>query len=364
MPKSNTFKKVTRFIALLLLVGIVITLLIKFQSNNLYGAFELEASEQWIVRQERPGEIVARHTQGRREAVQGIKLYRYSDDDIVTIILFSNLVEGSYVDLGDPILEINSISDNSKDKLLEARIKRLQEQLKLHYNGEFQAKQNEAVATLALAETNLISYLPIMEKRRELAKKGFLSLDEMHFSEDEYFARKQEVEVAKAALEIRKSQIAPGVVAVAKAELEETLQESKFVKLRLANNLLITPVEGRVTRASGDPSLLLRVINENMLYARIGLPLTFVDRINKGDTVKLIFNGSSDFVITSAVEKIVVQSVPMLGQSVLHVLVPVKNRKNEVRVSMTGRAIFSSININPFDMMWKRLKYLFGGRNR
>ena len=364
MHKSNTFKKVTRFFIMLLLVGIVITLLLKFQSNNLIGAFELEASEQWIVRQERPGEIVARHTQGRREAVQGIKLYRYPDDDIVTVNLISNLTESSYVYSGDPILEIDSISDNSNDKLLDAKVKRLREILKLYYSGEFQAKQNEAVANLALAETNLISYLPIVEKRRELAEKGYLSIDEKQISEDEFFARKQTVEIAKAALEIRKSQIAPGVIAVAKAELEEALQESELAKLRLINNKLITPIEGRVTRASGDPSLLLRVINENALYARIGLPLTFADRINEGDVVKLVFYGNSDFTITSAVEKIVVQSVPMLGQSVLHVLVPVKNRKDEISVSMTGRAIFSSVSVNPFDMMWKRLKYLFGGRNR
>jgi len=364
MTKAKTFKRFVKFISLLLLMGILVALLMKFQSGNLAGAFELEASEQWIIRQERPGEIVARHTQGRREAVQGVKIYNYPDDDIITVNLISNLVEGSYVESGTPLLEIYSISDSSKEKSLEARVNRLREQLKLHYGGEFQAKQNEALAELALAETNLASFIPIIEKRRELAGKGILSLDEMHLSEDEYFARIQAVEVAKAALEIRKSQIAPGVIAVAQAEFEEAVQELSLIKLRLADNKLVTPIEGRITRASGDPSLLLRVVNENALYARVGLPLTYVDRISEGDIVKLIFNGSSESIITSAVEKIVVQSVPMLGRSVLHVLVPVKNRKDDVSVSMTGRAIFSSVSINPFDLMWNRLKYLFGGRNR
>ena len=364
MQKLDTFKKFAKFIFLLLIVSIIILLLLKFQSNSLVGTFELEASEQWIVKQERPGEIVARHTQGRREAIQEAKLFRYPDDDFVTISLVSNLVEGTYVEAGTTVLEINSISDQSKNKLLDAKVKRLNEQLKLYFDGEFQAKQKEAEATLALAKTNLLSYLPIIEKRRELAKKGYLSLDEKQIAEDEYFARKQEVEIAKAALEIRKSQIAPGVVAVAKAELEEALQESELAKLRLKYNKLVTPIEGRITRASGDPSLLLRVINENALYARVGLPLIFVDKINEGTPVKLVFYGKTDFVITSSVEKIVVQSVPMLGQSVLHILVPVKNLKDDVSVSMMGQAIFNSIKVAPFEMMWRKLKYLFGGRNR
>ena len=364
MPKPNPLKKVIRFITMLLLVGIVIALLLKFQSNNLSGSFELEASEQWIIRQERPGEIVARHTQGRREAVQGLKLYRYPDDDIVTVTLISNLVEGSYVSLGTPIIEIDSISDQANKKLLEARVKRLQEQVNLHYNGEYQAMQKEAVAALTLAKTNFVSFLPIIEKRRELVKKGYLSLDELHISESEYYVRKQEVEVAKAALEIRKSQIAPGVVAVAKAELDEALQELELTKQRLSKNKLITPVAGRLTRASGDPALLLRIVNEDVLYARIGLPITYADKINEGCNVKLIFNGNSELVITSNVEKIVIQYVPLLGEAILQILVPVKNMKDDVSVYMTGRAIFSSISINPLDIMWERLKYLFGGRNR
>ena len=140
---AKTFKRFFKFTFLLLIMGAFIALLMKLQSNNLSGAFELEASEQWIIRQVRPGEIVARHTQGRREAVQGVKIYSYPDDDIVTVDLLSNLVEGTYVRSGTPVLEISSISDQSKEKLLEARVKRLEEQLKLHFDGEFQAKQKE-----------------------------------------------------------------------------------------------------------------------------------------------------------------------------------------------------------------------------
>lgn len=355
----ESIKRFFRFVLLFITLSVVIILLMRAQTTTLTGPFELEASEQWIVRQDRPGEIVTRHTLGRRKAIQEMRLYRFPDEDILKVSLVSNLTEGAWVKKKDPILDFQSLTDKANEKILEARVQKLKLQTNIYHNGELQARYKQALATLALAETNLASYVPLVTRRRGLVKRGVLSEDELQITEDEFFQRQQAVEVARSAALFRKSQAAPGVVAMADAQLQEAERELELARQRLAAHLIRTPIEGRITRSSGDPAILLRVVNEDMLIARIVSPIAFKEKINIGDKVLLNFNGRESEPLESRVQTIVVQSVPMLGQSILHILVPVENTNKNLTVAMSGRAVLTSVKMNPLQVLISRLKSSF-----
>jgi len=340
-------------------MSVVILLLMKTQTTTLSGPFELEASEQWIVRQDRPGEIVTRHTLGRRKVVQEMRLYRFPDEDILSVNLMSNLTEGTWVENNQPVLDFYSLADNANEKILQARVERLKEQTNIYRNGELQARYEQSLANVALAETNLLTYAPLVKRRRDLVKTGALSEDELQISESEYYNRLQDIQVAKSEAFYRKSQASPGVIAMADAELEEAERELELVRNRLAAHLVETPIEGRITRSSGDPAILLRVMNEDKLVARVVVPVIFKDKINLGDKILLNFRGHQDFTIESHIEHIIVQSVPMLGQSILHLLVPVDNSKKKLSVSMTGDAVLTSIKMNPLQLLISQIKSAF-----
>jgi len=356
---SESIKRFLRFALLFILMSVVIILLMKAQTTTLSGPFELEASEQWIVRQDRPGEIVTRHTLGRRKVIQEMRLYRFPDEDILSVNLMSNLTEGTWVEKKESVLDFHSLADNANEKILEARMKRLIEQTNIFRNGELQARYEQSLANVALAETNLLTYAPLVKRRRDLVKTGALSEDELQISESEYYNRLQDIQVAKSEAFYRKSQAAPGVIAMADAELEEAERELELVRSRLAAHLVKTPIEGRITRSSGDPAILLRVMNEDKLVARIVIPVVFKDKINIGDKVLLNFKGHQNYSVESHIEHIVVQSVPMLGQSILHILVPVDNSKKKLSVSMTGSAVLTSIEMNPLQILIDRVKFAF-----
>ena len=288
-----------------------------------------------------------------------MKLFRFPDEDVVTINLVSNLSEGTWVNINETVLDIDSLADSANEKILEARVRRLKAQTNVYYSGELQARYEEALAMQALTETNVASYFPLVERRRDLVKKGVLSDDELQLAEDEYFRRLQAVDVARSAAYYRKSQASPSVLAMADAELEEAERELALVRARLSSHLVKTPIDGRVTRLSGDPAILLRVVRENKLVARIIVPVIFMDKVNIGDKVRLTFSGHKNLVMVSEVKQIDVQSIPVLGQSILHLLVPVNNPSNILSVSLTGNAMLNSVEINPLHLLWYRVKSMF-----
>ncbi len=354
MFETKPPNRLIRFLLLLSILCVVIVLLMKTQTTTLSGPFELEASEQWIVRQDRPGEIVTRHTLGRRQAMHGMRVCRFPDEDIVTVTLASNLTEGSWVLARTPILKLFSMTDSANEQIFAARVRRLREQTNLFHDGELQALHDESLSQLALAQTNLASFTPIVERRRGLVAQGILSADELQLTEDEYFRRRQNVEVARASVHVRRMQVAPSVIAMSEAELEEAEGELALVRARLAEQWLVTPIAGRITRSSGDPDLLLRVVSEDNLVARIVVPIAFMDKVHVGDEVKLTFSGHETLSATSAVAQVLVQPVPILGQSVLHLLVPLRNTSGKLKVAMTGHAVLYSVEINPLQILWRR----------
>ena len=360
MLHPESIKRFLRFVLLFITLSVVIVLLMRAQTTTLTGPFELEAAEQWIVRQDRPGEIVTRHTLGRRKAIQEMRLYRFPDEDILKVSLMSNLTEGAWVEVNDPILDFQSLTDKANKKILEARIEKLKLQTNVFHGGELQARYKQSLAALALAQTNLNSFIPMVERRRNLVKSGVLSEDEFQITESEYFKRLQDVEVARAAALYRKSQAAPSVIAMSDAQLNETEQELQLVNDRLAAHLIRTPIKGRITRSSGDPAILLRVVNEEKLIARIVAPIDFKDKIQLGDKVVLNFKGFSNKTIESHVNDIIVQSVPMLGQSILHILVPIENTNRTYTIAMSGKAVLTSVKMNPLQIMISQIKSAFG----
>jgi hypothetical protein len=360
---TGSRRSLRRFLRFFLLVAILFFMtfaLTRTHTARLAGPFELEAAEQWIVRQDDATEFVARHTLGRRQAIQEVDVYSFERNDIVDVVLLSNVTEGMVIDAGTRVLELHSMSDSARQRMLEARVDRLQQQLALSQQGELQARVAEARAGLALAQTNVLSYTPILMQQRELASQGIVPQVDLQLTEAEYSRRMQEMRVAESTLRVREMQSAPGVVAMARAELEEAQQELAMVSARLDGRWLHTPIRGRLTRESGDPAILLRVMQEHRLDARIALPATFLDVIQVGDPVVLKPQSYGSAALTSHVARLFVQSVPTLGQSILHVLAPVDNSDGKLRASMTGRALLPSVHIDPLRMLWHRIRSYFG----
>jgi hypothetical protein len=339
----------------LTLVCVLLLVLMYTRTGVLTGPFTLEAAE-WLVTQEQPGEIVTRQTTGRREVTQSVQVYEFPRGDVIRLNLASNLMEGSIVAAQTPIMELASLTDVAMEKLLVARTNRLAAQIGLLQQGEGTAKIGSAEASLALAQTNLQSYLPLVQRRRTLVDQGILSRDELQVNEDEYNRRMQEVVVAQAEVDVRRMQVAPGVVTMAQAEFEEACQELSLVQERLAARWLIAPVGGRLTRISNTPDILLRVINERDMSARVIVPIIFADQLAPGDPVELVFTGMAARALTSAIERVELQSVPQLGQSVAHLIVPVDNRDGRLRVAQTGQAIIHNIRANPLSALWRRVR--------
>jgi hypothetical protein len=353
-----------RFIILMIVLFIIATLLLKTQTTTLRSPFELEASEQWIIRQDRPGEVIARHTLGRRQAIQGMKVFRYERNDLIDMDLHTNLTEGVFVPAGFPVLIINSLNDNAQKNILEAREHRLQEQVSVLTEGPYQARIAEAERQLALAQTNFITFLPEYTRTTNLVAKGISSKFELDTARAEYARLQQEIRIARESLNVRRMEITPAIITMAKYELEETQHELAMVRSRITNRWLKTPIPGRLTRSSGDPDILLRIVNENKLYARIVIPLAFYEQLHEGDAVELQFHGRETFVLNSTIQHIIVESIPMLGQSVVHVLVPLDNDDGELSVAMTGQALFPEIRIDPFNMLLRRIRYTLSRPNQ
>ena len=348
--------RIIRFLALLALASLGIAALMFARTTSLTGPFALEPSEQWLVRQDQPGEVTTQHKLARSEVMQAVRVFEFARQDIISINLVSNLTEGSLVGSNAPIMEVFSQNDTAMEKMLIARVERLRSQLELLKIGEGSAKVDAAQANLALAQTNLATYLPIYERRKKLVVQGIMSPDEFQITEDEYSRRAQAVNVAQADVDVRRMQIAPGVVTMAAAELEEAQQQLDLIRGRLASRWLCTPIAGRLTRYSNNAAILVRVMNEKEMLARIMIPMVFMEQVRMGEQVELYVHGIEGPPITASVDRVLVDALPLLGQSVAHLVVPVNNDDGRLQVAMTGQAVMRGTRINPFTALWRRLR--------
>ncbi len=349
-------RRVFRFLVVLVLSSAAVVGLLHLRQSTISGPFTLEASEQWIVRQDQPGELVARYTSGNREIVQSLQVYQFPRGDMIRFNVASNLDEGMQVSAGTRIMECLSMTDEAMEPLLESRTNRLTTEVAMLQRETDLAHAEMATTNLYLAARDLDAYQKLITRRRQLVDQGFMSLDELDLMEIEYSRRKIAAASAQASAEYRHIQSRPETASVTIMALEEAVQELNLLKQRRAARWLTTPIAGRLTRFSGVPQILLRVANDRELTARVVVPVAFADQIKPGESIEMVFASIGLPSVTSSIQRIEINPIPMLGQSAVHLLVPVNNAAGKLSMALTGQAVIRNIRINPFSALWWRLR--------
>ncbi|MBR6462873.1 hypothetical protein IKS73_07030 [bacterium] len=349
-----------RYFLIIALSGVVLYFVLQTDVAALKCPFELEASEQWTIQQERPGDFIAKHLKGRMQALAGVTTFRFDRYDVVNTELAPGIKEGSLVKVGDHVLTFHSLYDESQKKMLQAKVDMYQATLDNLLSGELQERVTEGEKLVSLAYTNYYSYLPLVERRRVLYNTGYISNDEVQQAEEELNSRFAEISVAEADLNARKMACSSNVINTAKAELRVAQKELEMVNDRLEARTVTTPVNGRVTQVSLDPEVktILRVVNEEPIYARVVAPLNFSNEIQPGLEAVLSFH-NEDLTVTGKVESVSIVPVPLMGLSVVHALIPIRDVPFSTISSMTGEASIPSIKIDPFHSSLAALRSLY-----
>ncbi|MBR5624811.1 hypothetical protein IKW72_07420 [bacterium] len=349
-----------RYFLIIALSGVVLYFVLQTDVAALKCPFELEASEQWTIQQERPGDFIAKHLKGRMQALAGVTTFRFDRYDVVNTELAPGIKEGSLVKVGDHVLTFHSLYDESQKKMLQAKVDMYQATLDNLLSGELQERVTEGEKLVSLAYTNYYSYLPLVERRRELYNTGYISNDEVQQAEEELNSRFAEISVAEADLNARKMACSSNVINTARAELRVAQKELEMVNDRLEARTVTTPVNGRVTQVSLDPEIktILRVVNEDPIYARVVAPLNFSNEIQPGLEAVLSFH-NEDLTVTGKVESVSIVPVPLMGLSVVHALIPIRDVPFSAISSMTGEAIIPSIKIDPYHSSLAALRSLY-----
>jgi hypothetical protein len=187
-------------------------------------------------------------------------------------------------------------------------------------------------------------------------EQGYVSADELQLMELEYARRRLSASARQMQSGYQRLRLRGDSTATEEAELEETLQQLQLVQQRLASRWLITPISGRLTRSSGVPEVLVRVVNEDPLVARILAPVEHAHHLSVGADVELVFSGYNSIVVQSRIEQMSIEPDPLLGISVIHMLAPVDNTNNRFTIGMSGQARLRSVRINPFLALWREIK--------
>lgn len=349
-----------RYFLIIAISGVVLYFVLQTDVAALKCPFELEASEQWTIQQERPGDFIAKHLKGRMQALAGVTTFRFDRYDVVNTELAPGIKEGSLVKVGDHVLTFHSLYDESQKKMLQAKVDMYQATLDNLLSGELQERVTEGEKLVSLAYTNYYSYLPLVERRRVLYNTGYISNDEVQQAEEELNSRFAEISVAEADLNARKMACSSNVINTAKAELRVAQKELEMVNDRLEARTVTTPVNGRVTQVSLDPEVktILRVVNEDPIYARVVAPLNFSNEIQPGLEAVLSFH-NENLTVTGKVESVSIVPVPLMGLSVVHALIPIRDVPFSAISSMTGEAIIPSIKIDPYHSSLAALRSLY-----
>ncbi|NLF38210.1 hypothetical protein GX586_02115 [bacterium] len=332
--------RIRRFIILALVFAGLLCSLVWLRTRSVSGIFILDETEQFIVRQDRPAELVALHAPGLRQAARECSVYRFADEDVVRVKMMPGLSEGTAVTAGMAVMEIFSITDVSREKELEAETKRLQGELDMLTDGELQAQIEQSRESLVLAQTNLLMYVPLLERWQIMAARGLCSSVELLEVQAEFVRLQQEVAVAQAGLTVSRMQAAPGVIAAARAELETAEHELALIRRKLSERWVISPIGGVLTRYSQDPAVVLRVINDRTFAARVILPAHLKNSIQPGDPVRLVFDDPVVPALTAVVTYVTVDLAPVALEPMLSAFVQIEHTPGVLDSSMTGQAVF------------------------
>lgn len=285
---------------------------------------------QWTLMDGQPAGGGAVHRQRR---------VQFDRADLIDLRVLPGLSNGDVIEAGQSLVELQSAGITHAIDGLGAQRDSLMAQRALLAAGGTDAEVREARQALRLATTMAQGEQPELERARQLAAAGAISVAELQAAELLGEVRQVEIRLARSRIDVVQSSARPEALTAIDAEIEAL--DARLQSLEVLNDpeLFESPISGVVELGAGA---LLRVRDLDVVYVRVPWPERLRSQIGLGTSMEFRGTASPAVVHQGRVVDIS-DEVSVFGlEPVFWVSAKVTNTSHTLRGGMTGHAAVST----------------------
>lgn len=342
---------------LLLILLSFLTLLIIFSAffawqYTIQGPCYFSVYKEWSLIQDAPGRLMTRFLVNDPPHVQDFNLFQFERQDFIKFSLTSRLKVGDTVHKDDTIGTIYSTENRIRYEKLSGELNVAKANLLNLSTGKKTSVQQEAVRAVDYARTELVSFEPVVKRKRQLFENKLVSPEELELAEAHHRLLKLNVLIAEARLKIVQTGEKPEEIELVKKEISALETQVTAIRSILSDLTIVSPLDGIFMGSQGDT--IFEIAQIDTLVVQIPVDETKIQYLKIGTTLQILVPARAGLVLKGTVNVIDKRSQFLNGRTVFMVRTTIENTGQNLMAGMTGyvRILCGRITLWTFLKRW------------
>lgn len=349
----NSNNKTVSLLILLLILGLLLIISVFFTwQYTIQGPCYFSVYKEWSLIQDAPGRLMTRFLINDPPHVQDFNLFQFERQDFIKFSLSSRLKVGDTVLKDDTIGTIYSTENRIRYEKLSGELNVAKANLLNLSTGKKTSVQQEAVKAVDYAKTELVSFEPVVKRKRQLFEAKLVSPEELELTEAHYRLLKLNVSIAEARLKIVQTGEKPEEIELVKKEISALETQVDAIRSILSDLTIVSPLDGIFMGSQGDT--IFRIAQIDTMVVQIPVDETKIQYLRIGSAVQVLVPAVAGLIIKGTVNSIDKNPQFSNGRTMFVVRIIVENTGHKLLTGMTGnvRILGDKITLLTFLKRW------------
>ena len=312
------------------------------------------AHAEWSIHMDDPEKLYIELKRNDKNTLEHYTCFQFSRPDLVHFSLSPHISFGNHIATGETVATIQSQEDDYRLQTLETELDNTLAELNMLSTGEKPEVQEEARQGWLYAKTQLETYEPQLQRKRELYQSKLLSYEELDLAESAYRLYRVNLALQEAKLKSVSSGEKQEYIDYISQELEGTQKQVELLQRKLAANRVCSPISG-IVGESYDPGVLCQINKSDTLVAQIPVTVEHLSRLKKGQPVCLATRNNYYNKLHGRIDNIGTQAYLVNGKTFFMVKCIIPNFKDSILPGSTGLAVIQCDKITLYH--WLKIQW-------
>lgn len=292
---NSKYSKPAKYLAaglLLLTVLLIAAINVKVPYYiNTYS--EVFPRERWLLTRGNGGQIISSVIDFTKGYTTRYEISQFERGEFVSAD-FSRFLQGrKEIRKGDTVVVLQSSDVLDRIITVEGELAVASANLKSQSSAQKESLIKESESRLKYITEQINEQKILYERARQLAEKGFISMEEFDLKKWSLDLMVIEKEIYEAQLENLRTGVKAEDIDFLESQIKLQKDRLKFLRGRESMLVIISPVNGDIAD-SFSPDTLINIVNYSQVVLNIPVKLEDVKELIQGDTVKVEFSGTGE----------------------------------------------------------------------
>lgn len=268
MPNISSYKVILSSSALILII--VLLFLFSPPGSVTLPAIALPLKE-WTITQPEPDKIATTLTNNLKGTTETFQVIQYNRPEIVRFGFADKVSNGATVQAGQTIARLQSFEEKFRLAQLSGDYEVARNQVELLLAGAKPEVREEAERALEYARKQKETFLPQLERRRQLYAQELITKEELEVAESTFELYQINEQLREANLAALSTGARAEEIRVAEAKVAALEKQVSALEEILGAHEFVSPISGIVVQ-SQNPTELLKVVKTDTMVLVIPVP--------------------------------------------------------------------------------------------